>query len=46
MPRAAGQIDRAKNEAILQAAADVLAERGLNAPMAMAAGISRLGMPR
>ena len=37
MPRAAGQIDRAKNEAILQAAADVLAERGLNAPMAMIA---------
>jgi TetR/AcrR family transcriptional repressor of mexJK operon len=42
MPRAAGQIDRAKNEAILQAAADVLAERGLNAPMAMIARRARV----
>jgi TetR/AcrR family transcriptional repressor of mexJK operon len=37
MPRAVGQIDRAKNEAILEAAADVLSERGLSAPMAMIA---------
>ena len=42
MPRAAGQIDRAKNEAILQAAAEVLAERGLNAPMAMIARRARV----
>ncbi|CAN5323288.1 TetR/AcrR family transcriptional regulator [soil metagenome] len=37
MPRAAGQIDLAKNEAILEAAAEVLAERGLSAPMSMIA---------
>ena len=37
MPRAAGQIDRAKNEAILDAAAEILTERGLSAPMAMIA---------
>ncbi|HET9160649.1 MAG TPA: TetR/AcrR family transcriptional regulator [Caulobacteraceae bacterium] len=37
MPRAPGQIDRVKNEAILQAAGDVLAERGLSAPMSMIA---------
>jgi AcrR family transcriptional regulator len=37
MPRAAGQIDRAKNEAILDAAAEILSERGLSAPMAMIA---------
>lgn len=42
MPRVAGQIDRAKNEAILQAAADILAERGLNAPMAMIARRARV----
>lgn len=33
MPRARGQIDAAKTEAILDAAAEVLAERGLSAPM-------------
>ena len=32
MPRLAGQIDVAKNEAILDAAVEVLAERGLSAP--------------
>lgn len=37
MPRALGQIDRAKNEAILQAAGEILAERGLAAPMSMIA---------
>jgi len=37
MPRAVGQIDRVKNEAILEAAADILSERGLSAPMAMIA---------
>jgi TetR/AcrR family transcriptional repressor of mexJK operon len=37
MPRAAGQIDRAKNEAILDAAAEILSERGLSAPMALIA---------
>ena len=33
MPRAAGQVDAAKTEAILAAAAEVLGERGLSAPM-------------
>jgi AcrR family transcriptional regulator len=42
MPRAPGQIDRAKNEAILQAAGDVLAERGLSAPMSMIARRARV----
>jgi TetR/AcrR family transcriptional repressor of mexJK operon len=37
MPRAAGQIDKIKNEAILDAAAEILSERGLSAPMAMIA---------
>jgi AcrR family transcriptional regulator len=37
MPRAAGQIDRVKNEAILDAAAEILSERGFSAPMAMIA---------
>jgi TetR/AcrR family transcriptional repressor of mexJK operon len=44
MPRAAGQIDRAKNEAILDAASDVLFERGLSAPLdevARRAGVSK-----
>jgi AcrR family transcriptional regulator len=42
MPRAPGQIDRVKNEAILQAAGDVLAERGLAAPMSMIARRARV----
>jgi TetR/AcrR family transcriptional regulator, mexJK operon transcriptional repressor len=33
MPRVAGQIDLSKNEAILDAAVEVLAERGVSAPM-------------
>lgn len=33
MPRLAGQIDAAKSEAILDAASEVLGERGLSAPM-------------
>ena len=33
MPRIAGQIDRAKYEAILEAASDVIFERGLSAPL-------------
>jgi AcrR family transcriptional regulator len=33
MPRVAGQIDRAKNEAILDATSDVIYERGLAAPL-------------
>lgn len=37
MPRAPGQIDRAKNEAILDAAAEILSEKGLSAPMALIA---------
>jgi len=44
MPRAAGQIDRAKNEAILDAASDVIFERGLAAPLdevARRAGVSK-----
>lgn len=44
MPRLAGQIDSAKTEAILDAAAEVLAERGLSAPMeeiARRAGVSK-----
>jgi TetR/AcrR family transcriptional repressor of mexJK operon len=44
MPRAAGQIDRAKNEAILDAASDVIFERGLGAPLdevARRAGVSK-----
>ncbi|MDG2521466.1 TetR/AcrR family transcriptional regulator [Caulobacter segnis] len=44
MPRVAGQIDEAKTEAILDAAADVFAERGLAAPMeaiARRAGVSK-----
>jgi TetR/AcrR family transcriptional regulator, mexJK operon transcriptional repressor len=42
MPRAPGQIDRAKNEAILMAAGEVLAERGLSAPMSMIARRARV----
>jgi TetR/AcrR family transcriptional repressor of mexJK operon len=44
MPRATGQIDAAKTEAILEAASEVLAERGLAAPMeaiARRAGVSK-----
>lgn len=44
MPRAPGQIDLAKNEAILEAAHEILAERGLSAPMsaiARRAGVSK-----
>ena len=44
MPRASGQIDRAKNQAILDAAAQVLFERGLSAPLdeiARRAGVSK-----
>src|ERR1700677_3535783 len=44
MPRAAGQIDRVKNEAILDAASDVIFERGLSAPLdeiARRAGVSK-----
>jgi TetR/AcrR family transcriptional repressor of mexJK operon len=44
MPRLAGQIDRAKNEAILDAASDVLFEKGLAAPLdeiARRAGVSK-----
>lgn len=44
MPRLAGQIDLAKSEAILDAASDVLAERGLAAPIeeiARRAGVSK-----
>jgi len=44
MPRIAGQIDMAKTEAILDAASDVLGERGLSAPMeaiARRAGVSK-----
>ena len=37
MPRAPGQIDRAKNEAILDAAAEILSDKGLSAPMALIA---------
>lgn len=44
MPRLAGQIDVAKSEAILNAATEVLGERGLSAPMeeiARRAGVSK-----
>ena len=44
MPRVAGQIDVAKNEAILDAALEVLGERGASAPMdeiARRAGVSK-----
>lgn len=44
MPRVAGQIDLSKNEAILDAAVEVLAERGVSAPMeeiARRAGVSK-----
>lgn len=44
MPRLAGQIDQAKTEAILDAASEVLGERGLSAPMeeiARRAGVSK-----
>jgi TetR/AcrR family transcriptional repressor of mexJK operon len=44
MPRLVGQIDRAKNEAILDAASAVLFERGLAAPIdeiARRAGVSK-----
>ena len=44
MPRVAGQIDVSKNEAILDAAVDVMAERGLGASMeeiARRAGVSK-----
>lgn len=44
MPRSPGQIDTAKTEAILDAAAEVIAERGLAAPMeeiARRAGVSK-----
>ncbi len=42
MPRAAGQIDLHKNEAILDAAAVVLAERGLAAPIETIARVARV----
>lgn len=42
MPRAQGQIDLNKNEAILQAASEVLAERGLSAPMSLIARRARV----
>lgn len=44
MPRAAGQIDRAKSEAILDAAGRILVEQGFSAPMARIAreaGVSK-----
>lgn len=44
MPRIAGQIDLAKTEAILDAAAEVFGQRGLSAPMeaiARRAGVSK-----
>jgi AcrR family transcriptional regulator len=44
MPRLAGQIDRGKNEAILDAASDALFEKGLAAPLdeiARRAGVSK-----
>jgi TetR/AcrR family transcriptional regulator, mexJK operon transcriptional repressor len=44
MPRLAGQIDRVKNEAILEAASEVIFERGLSAPLdeiARRAGVSK-----
>ena len=44
MPRALGQIDTRKNEAILDAAVEVLAERGMHAPIdevARRAGVSK-----
>ena len=44
MPRALGQIDARKHSAILNAAAEVLAERGVNAPVeeiARRAGVSK-----
>ena len=44
MPRVAGQIDLVKSEAILDAASEVLAERGMSAPMeeiARRAGVSK-----
>jgi AcrR family transcriptional regulator len=44
MPRIAGQIDRTKYEAILEAASDVIFERGLSAPLdeiARRAGVSK-----
>ncbi|MET0338729.1 MAG: helix-turn-helix domain-containing protein, partial [Caulobacter sp.] len=44
MPRLAGQIDVAKTEAILDAAVEVIGERGLAAPMeaiARRAGVSK-----
>ncbi|HYD45161.1 MAG TPA: TetR/AcrR family transcriptional regulator [Phenylobacterium sp.] len=44
MPRVAGQIDAAKTEAILEAAGEVLTERGLSAPIgeiARRAGVAK-----
>ncbi|MEI7931460.1 MAG: TetR/AcrR family transcriptional regulator [Alphaproteobacteria bacterium] len=44
MPRAIGQIDRVKSEAILNAAGRILADQGFSAPMsaiARAAGVSK-----
>ena len=44
MPRVPGQIDQAKTEAILDAAVEVIGERGLAAPMeaiARRAGVSK-----
>ena len=44
MPRAAGQIDRAKSEAMLDAAVQVIAEQGVSAPVATIAkraGVSK-----
>ncbi|MBW8890914.1 MAG: helix-turn-helix transcriptional regulator, partial [Burkholderiales bacterium] len=44
MPRIAGQIDVAKTEAILDAAVEVIGQRGLGAPMeaiAKRAGVSK-----
>ena len=44
MPRAVGQIDRRKSEAMLEAASQVIAERGMTAPVeaiARRAGVSK-----
>jgi TetR/AcrR family transcriptional regulator, mexJK operon transcriptional repressor len=44
MPRVAGQVDEAKSQAILDAAAEILAQRGLTAPIeaiARRAGVSK-----
>ena len=44
MPRLAGQVDRSKSEAMLEAASQVIAERGITAPVeaiAKRAGVSK-----